>query len=113
MQHGLTLWELMVTLLLVVSGVSGAASLQLYLAQQGRLASQSTQATLITLALSEQLRTTAAATTLCQNTVTAGLPAADMTITCTDNTSSDRTQTVMVGWPQPPAALHLTVRLSH
>lgn len=89
-QNGLTLWELLITLLLISTGVTGTAGLQLYLVQQGRLAYQSTQSTLITLALSEQLRT--AATTNVNSwkpTTTANSP--DV-MTCTDSTPDDGTQ---------------------
>ena len=91
-QHGMTLWELLITLLLVSTGVVGTVSLQLYVVQQGRLAYQSTQATLAILALSEQLRTTDSINPAWwQKTATAAFPDADMTI-CTDSTPDDGTQ---------------------
>jgi type IV pilus assembly protein PilV len=90
-QSGLTLWELLITLLLITTGITGTVSLQLYLTQQGRLAYQYTHATLATQALSEQLRSTAALDlALWQTTATTVLPAADITI-CTDSTPDDGT----------------------
>lgn len=110
-QTGLTLWELLITLLLVTTGVTGSVSLQLYLIQQGRLAGQATQAALITLALSEQSRTAASVMTLCEQTFIAGLPVTDMTVVCTDNTAYDQTYAAEIRWQAPPNTAQSTSRL--